>query len=84
MPDGSPTTRPLDEDAAHFLVRQVRAHPGEVTIYAGGPLTNIALAASIEPRFAEIEPDKVGIGKHGARVVFDTDHVQNGRVARSQ
>jgi purine nucleosidase len=54
MPEGSPATRPLDEDAAHFLVRQVRAHPGEVTIYAGGPLTNIAIATSIEPRFAEM------------------------------
>ena len=54
LPEGSPTTRPLNEDAAHFLVRQVRAHPGEVTIYAAGPLTNIALAISIEPRFAEL------------------------------
>jgi inosine-uridine nucleoside N-ribohydrolase len=32
----------------------VRANPGQVTIYAGGPLTNIALAISIEPRFAEM------------------------------
>ena len=54
LPEGSPTTRPLDEDAAHFLVRQVRAHPGQVTIYAAGPLTNIALAVAIEPKFAEL------------------------------
>jgi inosine-uridine nucleoside N-ribohydrolase len=32
----------------------VRAHPKQVTIYAGGPLTNIALALSIEPAFAEL------------------------------
>jgi inosine-uridine nucleoside N-ribohydrolase len=51
--EGAPTTKPLDEDAAHFLIRQVHAHPGEVTIYAGGPLTNIALALSIDPHFAE-------------------------------
>lgn len=51
--EGAPRTQPLAEDAAHFLVRQVRAHPGQVTIYAAGPLTNIALAISIEPRFAE-------------------------------
>lgn len=51
--EGVPSTKPLAEDAAHFLIRQVRAHPGEVTIYAGGPLTNIALALSIEPHFAE-------------------------------
>ena len=61
-PEGSPTTRPIDEDAAHFLVRQVRAHPGEVTIYAGGPLTNIALAISIEPRFAEMTRGIVMMG----------------------
>ncbi len=62
LPEGSPTTRPLNEDAAHFLVRQVRAHPGQVTIYAGGPLTNIALAIAIEPRFAEMTRGLVVMG----------------------
>ena len=54
MPEGAPHTRPLDEDAAHFLIRQVHAHPHQVTIFAGGPLTNIALAISIDPHFAEL------------------------------
>ena len=54
MPEGLPATKPLDEDAAHFLIRQVRAHPHEVTIYAAGPLTNIALAVSIDPDFASL------------------------------
>ena len=62
MAAGAPTTRALNEDAAHFLVRQVRARPGEVTIYAGGPLTNIALALSIEPRFAEMTRGIVMMG----------------------
>src|ERR1700679_2829866 len=31
------------EHAARFIVKTVREHPGEVTIYAGGPLTNLAL-----------------------------------------
>ncbi|HLI78322.1 MAG TPA: nucleoside hydrolase [Acidobacteriaceae bacterium] len=52
--EGAPSTRPLDEDAAHFLVRQVHAHPHQVTIYAAGPLTNIALALSLDPHFAEL------------------------------
>jgi purine nucleosidase len=54
MAEGLPATKPLDEDAAHFLIRQVRAHPHEVTIYAAGPLTNIALAVSIDPEFASL------------------------------
>lgn len=54
LPEGEPTTKPLDEDAAHFLIRQVHAHPHEVTIYAAGPLTNIALALTIDHEFAEL------------------------------
>ncbi|HZR25348.1 MAG TPA: nucleoside hydrolase [Vicinamibacterales bacterium] len=53
LPEGAPSKKPADEDAAHFLVRQVHAHPGEVTIYAAGPFTNIALALAIDPGFAE-------------------------------
>jgi purine nucleosidase len=54
MPEGQPTLKAIDEDAAHFLLRQVRAHPHEVTIYAAGPLTNIALAVAIDPGFASL------------------------------
>lgn len=60
--EGSPITKPLAEDAAHFLIRQVRAHPRQVTIYAAGPLTNIALALSIDPRFAELTKGIVIMG----------------------
>jgi purine nucleosidase len=62
MPEGAPHTRPLDEDAAHFLIRQVHAHPHQVTIYAAGPLTNIALAISIDPQFAELTKGIVMMG----------------------
>ncbi|HNY46905.1 MAG TPA: hypothetical protein PKN64_08105, partial [Casimicrobium sp.] len=41
LPWGNPTTRPRDEIAATFLIRMVHAHPGEITIIAGGPLTNL-------------------------------------------
>jgi purine nucleosidase len=54
LPEGQPTLKAIDEDAAHFLVRQVRAHPHQVTIYAAGPLTNIALAIAIDPEFAAL------------------------------
>jgi purine nucleosidase len=62
LEEGEPTTRPLDEDAAHFLIRQVHAHPHAVTIYAAGPLTNIALALSIDPYFAELTQGIVIMG----------------------
>jgi inosine-uridine nucleoside N-ribohydrolase len=54
LPEGMPATKAIDEDAAHFLIREVRAHPGQVTIYAAGPLTNIALAVSLDPEFAAL------------------------------
>ena len=60
--EGAPTTLPLHEDAAHFLVRQVHAHPHQVTIYAAGPLTNIALALSLDPHFAEFTQGIVLMG----------------------
>lgn len=62
LPEGMPTIKPIDEDAAHFLIRQVRAHPHEVTIYAAGPLTNIALAVSIDAQFAELTKGIVLMG----------------------
>jgi purine nucleosidase len=62
MPEGEPHLKPIDEDAAHFLIRQVRAHPHQVTIYAAGPLTNIALAISIDPEFARLTQGLVVMG----------------------
>ena len=44
MPEGKPSTKPSEEDAAHFLLRMVHKFPHEVTIYEGGPMTNLALA----------------------------------------
>jgi inosine-uridine nucleoside N-ribohydrolase len=62
MPEGKPTTKAIDEDAAHFLVRMVRKYPHDVTIYAGGPMTNIALAISIDPEFAQLAKELVFMG----------------------
>jgi len=60
--EGEPHLKPVTEDAAHFLIRQVRAHPHEVTIYAAGPLTNIAVAIAIDPNFAELAKGIVVMG----------------------
>jgi purine nucleosidase len=52
LPIGNPTLKPSDETAALFLVRMVKAHPGEITLIATGPMTNIAIAQSLDPSFA--------------------------------
>lgn len=62
LPEGRPSIKPIAEDAAHFLIRQVRAHPHQVTIYAAGPLTNIALAVSLDPGFAALTKGIVLMG----------------------
>jgi inosine-uridine nucleoside N-ribohydrolase len=62
LPEGMPSIKPVSEDAAHFLVRQVREHPHEVTMYAAGPMTNIALAISIDPEFASLTQGIVLMG----------------------
>ena len=62
LPEGAPRLKPIDEDAVHFLIRQVHARPHQVTIYAAGPLTNIALALSIDPEFAELTQGIVLMG----------------------
>ena len=62
MPEGMPTTKPANEDAAHFLVRMVRKYPHEVIIYEGGPMTNLALAITIDPEFASLAKELVFMG----------------------
>jgi inosine-uridine nucleoside N-ribohydrolase len=62
MPEGKPSTKPTDEDAAHFLIRMVHKFPNEITIYEGGPMTNIALAISIDPEFAGLAKELVFMG----------------------
>ena len=60
--EGQPTTKPSSEDAAHFLIRMVHKYPHEVTIYEGGPMTNLALALRIDPQFAELAQELVFMG----------------------
>jgi purine nucleosidase len=62
MPEGAPTIKASKEDAAHFLVRMVRQYPHEITIYEGGPLTNLALALKLDPQFASLSKGLVLMG----------------------
>ncbi len=62
MPEGAPTTKPSDEDAAHFMIRMAHKYPHEVTIYAAGPMTDLALAIALDPHFPELVKELVVMG----------------------
>jgi purine nucleosidase len=53
LPEGnpSPSMQPAREAAASAYVRLARAHPGEISLWCAGPLTNVALACRLDPEF---------------------------------
>ena len=61
-PAGTPKIRVQSESAASFLARAVRMYPGQVTILAAGPLTNLAVASFLEPQFATLAREWVFMG----------------------
>jgi purine nucleosidase len=60
--EGAPNIKALDDTAAHFIVRMVHQYPGEVVIWAGGPMTNIALALRLDPEVATLAKELVLMG----------------------
>ncbi len=60
--EGNPTTKPAQEDAAHFIIRMLHKYPHQVTLYAGGPLTDIAQAVSIDPQVPDLAQELVIMG----------------------
>ncbi|KAJ6556584.1 Inosine/uridine-preferring nucleoside hydrolase domain-containing protein [Mycena vulgaris] len=61
-----------DTPAAMFMVEQVRKYPGEITIYSGGALTNIALAVRMDPTFAQNTKGLIVMGGYVDRMVQQT------------
>jgi inosine-uridine nucleoside N-ribohydrolase len=50
-----PSTRSLDpRSSAQFIVDMAKAHPGEITLVAVGPLGNLALALRLEPNLPKL------------------------------
>lgn len=48
-----PRAKPIAQHGVDFLIEKILAAPGEITLLAIGPLTNIALAIRQEPRIVE-------------------------------
>ncbi|QUQ68378.1 nucleoside hydrolase [Kutzneria sp. CA-103260] len=57
-----PRATPTAESAADQLVRLTRTHPGEITVLALGPLTNLALALAAEPALPTLVKNVVWMG----------------------
>ena len=62
LPPGAEPTGRVVSHAARQLVERVMAEPGELTIAAIGPLTNVALALALEPRMAQAVKEIVVMG----------------------
>jgi purine nucleosidase len=62
LAEGQPAIKPASESAAQFLVRMVRKYPHQVTIYEGGPMTNLALAISLDPEFPTLAKQLIFMG----------------------
>jgi purine nucleosidase len=58
---------PAPGHAIEYIIDTVRAAPGQITLVATGPLTNIALAVTREPRLAEWVREFVIMGGSAGR-----------------
>jgi inosine-uridine nucleoside N-ribohydrolase len=62
MPEGEPHIQPRPGTAAEFIVDMVHKYPHEVVLWAGGPLTNYALALRLDPSVATLAKEFVMMG----------------------
>lgn len=84
LPEGAPTSKAVTEPAAVFLARKVREFPGEVSILALGPLTNLALALRLDETFATNTREIVVMGgsfsPHPANNAFALEYTYTPRL----
>src|SRR5256712_10779565 len=57
----------------------VHKFPNEITIYAGGPMTNLALAISIDPEFPKLAKELVFMGASLNPVTDDPEFINTPR-----
>lgn len=70
---GEPKIKPATETAANFLVRKVHEFPGQITIIAAGPLTDIAMASRLDPQFSSLAKELVFMGGSYNPVAADNE-----------
>ncbi len=84
LEEGEPAIRPAAETAAGFLIRKIREFPGEVSILALGPATNLALAIRLDDTFAAQAGELVCMGgsfrPSPADNAFALEYVHNPRL----
>jgi purine nucleosidase len=57
-----PKTKPVPQHAIDYLIERFLAEPDELSLFAIGPLTNVALAIRKEPRFTSAVKELVIMG----------------------
>lgn len=62
MPEGEPHLEAHPGSAAQFIIQMVHKYPHEVVLWAGGPLTNYALALKLDPSVAALAKEFVLMG----------------------
>jgi inosine-uridine nucleoside N-ribohydrolase len=62
MPEGEPHIEAAEGTASEFIIKMVHKYPGEVVLWAGGPLTNYALALKLDPSVATLAKEFVMMG----------------------
>jgi len=60
LPD--PASRPIVQHGSDFLIEKIMSSPGEITLVAIGPLTNVALAIRKEPRIVQAVRELIIMG----------------------
>ena len=73
LQEGEPHTKASTETAAAFMIRMVHKYPGEVSILALGPSTDIALAIRLDDQFASLAKELVVMGGSYSPHAADND-----------
>ncbi len=57
-----PVISPVSQHAVNFLIQKIMSSPGEITLVAVAPLTNLAVAVRMEPRIVQAVKEVIVMG----------------------